>query len=58
MTLGALAVDGLAVDERPVALLVGAAVTERVRDTPERVRDPSDRLRDSGSIWPDLVRYA
>jgi len=58
MTLGALAVDGLAIDERPVALLVGAAVTERVRDTPERVRDPSDRLRDSGSIWPDLVRYA
>ena len=64
-TLGALAVDGLAVDERPVALLVGAAVTERVRDTSERLRDTSERvrdtpdcLRDSGSIWPDLVRYA
>ena len=50
-TLGALAVAGLAVDERPVALLVGAAVAERVRDTPER-------MHDSGSIWPDLVRYA
>ena len=50
-TLGALAVDGLAVDERPVALLVGAAVTERMRDT-------SQSMRDSGLKWSDLVRCA
>jgi uroporphyrin-III C-methyltransferase len=50
-TLGALAVDGLAVDERPVALLVGAAVTERMRDTPQS-------MRDSGLKWSDLVRCA
>ena len=50
-TLGALAVDGLAVDERPVALLVGAAVTQRMRDTPQS-------MRDSGLKWSDLVRCA
>jgi uroporphyrin-III C-methyltransferase len=43
-TLAALAVSGLSVDERPVALLVGAAVAER--------------LHDAGSSWPDLLRYA
>jgi len=50
-TLGALAVDGLAVDERPVALLVGEAVTQRMRDTPQS-------MRDSGLKWSDLVRCA
>jgi precorrin-4 methylase len=50
-TLGALAVDGLAVDERPVALLVGEAVTQRMRDTPQY-------MRDSGLKWSDLVRCA
>jgi uroporphyrin-III C-methyltransferase len=57
-TLGALAVAGLAVDERPVALLVGAAVAERVRDSAERVRDSAEHERDPESIWPDLLRYA
>jgi hypothetical protein len=44
-------VDGLAVDERPVALLVGEAVTQRMRDTPQS-------MRDSGLKWSDLVRCA
>jgi precorrin-4 methylase len=70
-TLGALAVAGLAVDERPVALLVGAAVAERARDSAELAcdsaqgardgaelfHDCANRMRDRGSIWSDLVRY-
>ena len=57
-TLGALAVDGLAVDERPVALLVGAAVAERERDVAELVRESADPIRGPGSVRSDLVRYA
>jgi uroporphyrin-III C-methyltransferase len=64
-TLGALAVAGLAVDERPVALLVGAAVAARARDSAQGARDGAElfhdcanRIRDPRSIWPDLVRYA
>lgn len=70
-TLAALAVAGLAVDERPVALLVGAVVAERERDLAQRARDCAqgardcaelfhdcaNRIRGHGSIWPDLVRY-